>query len=647
MRIEFSTTNAFFRIFLSTLLFSSLLLGQSPVLFTDTFDSPPTLASSQTPGAWYPDRYPPTIFEQYNLSGENVLHVGIRLADAYWNRPLVNHNSFSNTQGRKIDLSSGNTFRTSLIADLYVGADWNTKHRMATLWSTASDSTGATSYFNYVGFRNATGSDPGFYVYGYHNIGAYTLLPYPITYGQWYNLKIELTDTAFVYSINGTVVLSDTSLSGTKYFSNLILEAYNFADSTLAPQNQAFEEYDVYWDNVGAVAMPNATFLNPATVDLLTSGNFRVLAGSTVTVGLGATVNGDVGVSPGSTVTDGGSITGATHLNDGTASQAQADLTTAYNDAAGRTVDSTLTTSELGGKILTAGVYSSAAGTFVITDTLKISGTATDIFIFKMATTLTTATSSYVSMLGGALATNVFWQVGSSATIDGKFKGNILALTAITQNIGATIDGRMLARNAAVTINGSAALPVELQSFTAAANRSNADLHWSTATEVHNYGFEIQRRQTADWAKVGFVAGAGSSSSVKNYSYTDNNLAAGNYSYRLKQIDIDGSFSYGASVEVAISSAPQAFALLQNYPNPFNPSTVISYQLAVNSQVTLKVYNLLGQEVATLVNGVQPAGSYTVPFNTSSGAPGLSSGMYIYELKAGSFVSTKKLVLMK
>jgi hypothetical protein len=98
---------------------------------------------------------------------------------------------------------------------------------------------------------------------------------------------------------------------------------------------------------------------------------------------------------------------------------------------------------------------------------------------------------------------------------------------------------------------------------------------------------------------------------------------------------------------VAISSAPAAFALSQNYPNPFNPSTVISYQLAVNSQVTLKVYNMLGQEVATLVNGPQEAGVYTVSFNTSKGILGLSSGVYVYRLEAGTFISTKKLVLMK
>jgi len=447
---------------LGAVLFSSVASAQAPILFTDTFDNPPTLASFDTAGAWYPDRYPPTIFEQYNFSGKNVLHVGIRLADSYINRPSDYHNTFSNTQGRKFDLSRGNSFGTALTADLYVGADWNTKHRMATLWSSANDSTGATSFFNYIGFRNSTGSDPGFYVFGYHNIGAYTLLSYPVTYGQWYTLKVELTDTAFVYSINGTVVLSDTSLTGTKYFSNLILEAYNFADSTLGSDpSSSFDEYDVYWDNVGAIR-PAVVYNNPAPVDLLSACNFRILAGSAVTIGTGTAVTGNVGVSPGSTVTDNGSISGTTNMADGVSGQAQLDLTTAYNDAAGRTSDSTIGL-ELGGSTLGRGVYVSAAGTFAITDTLTLSGTATDIFIFKMATTLTTGSASSVILTGGALASNVFWQVGSSATIDGHFKGTILALTAITQNSGASTNTRALARNSFVTVSGTSTLAVGLQ----------------------------------------------------------------------------------------------------------------------------------------------------------------------------------------
>jgi len=189
-------------------------------------------------------------------------------------------------------------------------------------------------------------------------------------------------------------------------------------------------------------------------------------------------------------------------------------------------------------------------------------------------------------------------------------------------------------------------LPVELVSFTATVDRMNANLRWSTATEVNNYGFEIERRQTAQWQKVGFVAGAGNSNAPRDYSYTDNNLSPGRYTYRLKQIDNNGAFSYHGSVEVEIGGAPHEFGLSQNYPNPFNPSTQIQYSLAKAAQVSLKIYNLLGLEVATLVNGRQEAGSYTVPFNTT-GTHSLSSGVYFCRLEAGSFVSTKRLILMK
>ncbi len=355
-----------------------------------------------------------------------------------------------------------------------------------------------------------------------------------------------------------------------------------------------------------------------------TAANFRILAGSGITIN-STTVTGNVGEYPGTAFTNtGGSISGTQDLGDGTAHTAQNDLATAYSNASGRTANAMVAT-ELGGTTLGCGVYYSAAGTFGITSTLTLNGVASDVFIFTMTSSLTSGSSSHVTLTGGAVWSNVFWQVGSSATIDGDFKGNILALTAITQN-GGTASSGLLAQNAAVVLNGTTVLPVEIVSFTGTASGKNADLHWSTATEINNSGFEVQRRQTADWAKVGFVAGAGTSNAPRNYSYTDNNLTAGSYSYRLKQIDNNGAFTYGTTVEVAISSAPQAFALLQNYPNPFNPSTVIQYSLVQASQVSLKVYNMLGQEVATLVNAHQEAGVYAVPFNTSK-ALGLSSGV--------------------
>jgi len=235
--------------------------------------------------------------------------------------------------------------------------------------------------------------------------------------------------------------------------------------------------------------------------------------------------------------------------------------------------------------------------------------------------------------------------------------GNSVALQADGKIVvaGSSYNSGSDADFAVVRYSGSSGpLPVELTSFTASVIISSVELKWVTVTEVNNYGFEVERRQSAqrvelstDWVKVGFVAGAGTSNSPRNYFYTDNNLSAGSYTYRLKQIDNNGAFTYGTSAEVEIGLMPQVFALLQNYPNPFNPSTSIQYSLEKAGMVSLKVYNLLGQEVATLVNGPLEAGSYSVPFNTNTGTLSLSSGVYFYRLEAGSFVSTKKLILMK
>ncbi len=637
---------------LSILLFGSMLSAQAPILLYDTFDTAPTLASTKTADAWYPDRYPPTIYEQFDFTGENVLHVGIRLADAYENRPLANQNTFGNTQGRKYDLSSGNGFNTALVADLFVGADWETKHRMATIWSSAKDPIGDVSFYNYFGFRNATGDAPGFYVYGYHNIGEYTLIPYSITYGEWYSLKVELTDTAFVYYINDTVVLSDTTLNSTTYFGDLMLQAYNFADPNLPPENQSFEEYDIYWDNVGVLS-DVVVFTNPSPVALETAGNYRALAGTALSIGAACTVNGNVG---GASVSNSGTVTGTIDVANAAVTTAQNHLTNAIADAQSRTADSLFAVVDLGGMVLGRGVYV-GTGTLSITGTLTLQGTSTDIFIIRTGspgTSLITTAGSNVNLIGGTLPSNVFWQTGTTTTLgtNSNFKGNILAGTAIVLNADATIDGKALSLTT-VTLNGSAVLPVELVSFTATAHRMNADLNWSTATEVNNFGFEVQRTMMNDelgmmnWSPAGFVEGAGTSSSPKEYSFTDKNLSSGKYSYRLKQIDRDGQFTYSQSVEVIIDRTPTEFALMQNYPNPFNPSTTIQYSVPVSSHVSLKVFNLLGQEVAALVNVSQEAGNYSVPFNSIEGAFPLSSGVYIYRLEAGSFIATKKLTLTK
>jgi hypothetical protein len=200
-------------------------------------------------------------------------------------------------------------------------------------------------------------------------------------------------------------------------------------------------------------------------------------------------------------------------------------------------------------------------------------------------------------------------------------------------------------------------IPVELTSFAANVVDGKAKLEWQTASELNNSGFEVERcalsAERQAWEKIGFVNGNGTTTEINNYSFVDNELLTQKTFYRLKQIDFDGTFSYSDEVEVDVN-APIKFSLEQNYPNPFNPSTKISWQSPVGSWQSLKIYDILGNEVATLVNEYRDAGSYEVEFNLPAGRQGpassiknLVSGIYFYRLQAGSFIETKKMILLK
>ena len=193
------------------------------------------------------------------------------------------------------------------------------------------------------------------------------------------------------------------------------------------------------------------------------------------------------------------------------------------------------------------------------------------------------------------------------------------------------------------SVYGRYLVPVELTSFTASANKGNVNLNWVTATEINNQGFEVERKAVdGEFDKVGYVAGFGTTTETKSYSFADTEVSAGSYIYRLKQLDFNGTFEYSPEVEVDVTT-PIEYALEQNYPNPFNPSTVIKYSIPQDGMVTLDVFNLLGEKVASLVNGLQQAGRYEVNFDASK----LASGIYVYTINAGSFNSVKKMVLMK
>jgi hypothetical protein len=190
-------------------------------------------------------------------------------------------------------------------------------------------------------------------------------------------------------------------------------------------------------------------------------------------------------------------------------------------------------------------------------------------------------------------------------------------------------------------------IPVELISFNANVNNGIVELTWITATELNNQGFEIQRSAGSEFEKIGFVDGYGTTTETKVYSFADRNVNHGSYSYRLKQIDFDGTFAYSDVINVEVNP-PAVFSLEQNYPNPFNPSTMIKFTLAADSKVSLKVFNVLGQEIASLIDQDMSAGTHTVDFN----AEGINSGVYFYKIDAtglngSEFSDVKKMILTK
>ncbi|MBE0572725.1 MAG: T9SS type A sorting domain-containing protein [Ignavibacteriaceae bacterium] len=206
-------------------------------------------------------------------------------------------------------------------------------------------------------------------------------------------------------------------------------------------------------------------------------------------------------------------------------------------------------------------------------------------------------------------------------------------------------------------------LPVELVSFTASVDHNNVILKWKTATETNNSGFEILRANVypKSWSSIpsgeirnlqfemiGFVQGQGTSTEENSYSFTDKDLEPGSYSYKLVQLDFDGTKTESEILNLEVSLLPEAYTLSQNYPNPFNPSTKIKFTIpSVGAQyivpVQLKVFDILGNEVATLVDEEKEPGIYEVEFRSEH----LSSGIYIYKVESNAFVAVKKMVLLR
>ena len=265
----------------------------------------------------------------------------------------------------------------------------------------------------------------------------------------------------------------------------------------------------------------------------------------------------------------------------------------------------------------------------------EVNSGLTDTYVFELAVSglnLFTGTSG-----GVFLSTNngTSWTVVNS----GLTNTAVLALAVSGSNLFAGTRGGGVWRRPLDEM-----IPVELTSFAASVQENKVVLNWATATETNNQGFEIERKLFgSNYEKIGYVTGFGTTTELKSYSFKDENITSGKYSYRLKQIDFDGTFEYSNVIEVEVDFTPKEYTLYQNYPNPFNPSTTISFSIPEGSFVTLKIYDMLGREVAILISEELSSGTYSQQWN----AVGLAGGIYFYSLQAGSFVETMKLVLLK
>jgi hypothetical protein len=309
---------------------------------------------------------------------------------------------------------------------------------------------------------------------------------------------------------------------------------------------------------------------------------------------------------------------------------------------------------------LTANAYSSAYVGVKVTNSKHGSNTSVTDYLKRY---WTISSSGLTNPSYSAEFTYVTADVnGTEANLyGGKYNGSTWAWLGAVDAVNNKITASGQTGFSAFTAGESAALPVELTSFTANYSGGKVTLNWQTATEVNNYGFEIQRSvvsdqrsvisgQLSEWEKVGFVAGHGNSNSPKDYSIIDNPAASGKYIYRLKQIDNDGKYQYSKEIEIELIT-PKEFSLSQNYPNPFNPTTLIQYALPNDSRIKLELYSTTGELVAVLSEGEMPAGYHTYEFK--SGKYNLSSGVYFYRLSAVEneteklYTSIKKMIMLK
>ncbi|QQS34884.1 MAG: T9SS type A sorting domain-containing protein [Ignavibacteriales bacterium] len=276
----------------------------------------------------------------------------------------------------------------------------------------------------------------------------------------------------------------------------------------------------------------------------------------------------------------------------------------------------------------------------VFYDRRNTTGSATDVYVAR-------------SIDGGETFMNFKVSESPFTPSSGIFFGdysNIAAFNGMVYPIWMRLDGSSLSVWTAIINDSSYILPVELSEFTSGIDNGSVNLFWRTSSELNNRGFEVQRASilkskqggSTEYITIGFVEGKGTTSQNNSYSFADKPENSGVYKYRLKQIDYNGDVNYSEEIEINLIVG-NSFKLDQNYPNPFNPVTTISYQLPEASYVTLKVYDVLGEEILTLVNKEQNSGVHEVSLDAGR----LTSGIYLYKIQAGAFEQTRKMILLK
>ncbi len=479
-----------------------------------------------------------------------------------------------------------------------------------------------------------------------------------IVAGSTVTLTTNINDRNVSTFVNGTLVCGNYILSGTGDFvlsgsGTLQIGSADGISISGATGNiqmtgtRTFNQYANYVFN-GVTAQVTGNGL-PASVKSLTVNN-----SAGITLSSNTLVNGALDLVNGNLITNSNSISlGTSVTNLGTLNSSSGAVVGNFNRWISNTASVLFpvgTSSTKYTPVTLSNVVGS--GSFSVVAVLGIHPTILNPNFLQMYWKLTNGGITSADVTFNYLDTDVIGDETQYGLF--KYDGSWLPFSPITLNTTTnTVAVTAVSSFSDWTLGIDDPLPVELTSFSATTIGPNIKLNWKTATEINNYGFEVERcAQSAErkaWEKIGFVNGNGNSNSPKDYSFVDNNLlsgrqgvSSGKYSYRLKQIDNDGHFEYSKIIEVDMIGVKK-FELSQNYPNPFNPATTISFSLPEASNVKLTLYNLLGQEIETLVNGFKESGVHTVNFNASK----LNSGIYIYKIETNGLTQTRKMTLIK